>query len=216
MEHRRVGEGDYPFEVELKNLVDQVGRLPPEIEGVHLPGTSPQRSHWIIRTCIPKKPEDPNSKDIIYKFLDKSWMDGVIRAMQEAMARLCEIHKEELQHSSYQHFGRRDKYGLPVEAFPECRIGHQMENLEYLLQRHQEDLDKLRRENTLLRMDFTLLKTRERCLKAENQRLTKKIASSKASSSEAPSEDEAPKNEYLARIMGSDYPSILLELEDDE
>jgi hypothetical protein len=65
-------------------------------------------------------------------------------------------------------------------------------------------------------MDFTLLKTRERCLKAENQRLTKKIASSKASSSEAPSEDEAPKNEYLARIMGSYYPSILSELEDDE
>jgi hypothetical protein len=169
MEYRRVGDGDYPFEVELKNLVDQVGCLPPEIEGVHLRGASPQRSYWIIRTCIPKKPEDPNSKDIIYKFLDKSWMDGVIRAMQEAMACLCEIHKEELQHSSYQHFRRRDKYELPVEAFPECRIGHQMENLEYLLQRHQEDLDKLRRENTLLRMDFTLLKTREHCLKAENQ-----------------------------------------------
>jgi hypothetical protein len=65
-------------------------------------------------------------------------------------------------------------------------------------------------------MDCTLLKTRERCLKAENQRLTKKLASSKASSSKAPSKDEAPKNEYLARIMGSDYPSILAELEDDE
>jgi hypothetical protein len=143
-------------------------------------------------------------------------MDGVIRVMQEAMECLCEVHKEELQHSSYQHFRRRDKYGLPVEAFPECQIGHQMENLEYLLQRHQEDLDKLRRENTLLRMDCTLLKTQERCLKAENQRLTEKLVSSKASSSEAPSEDEAPKNEYLARIMGSDYPSILSELEDDE
>jgi hypothetical protein len=65
-------------------------------------------------------------------------------------------------------------------------------------------------------MDCTLLKTRERCLKAENQRLTKKLVSSKASSSEALSEDEAPKNEYLARIMGSDYPSILSELKDDK
>jgi hypothetical protein len=72
MEHRRVGYGDYPFKVELKNLVHRVGCLPPEIEGVHLPGASPQRSHWIIRTCIPKNPEDPNSKDIIYKVLDKS------------------------------------------------------------------------------------------------------------------------------------------------
>jgi hypothetical protein len=143
-------------------------------------------------------------------------MDGVIRAMQEAMACLCEIHKEEIQHSSYQHFGQRDKSGLPLEAFPECRIGHQMENLEYLLQRHQEDLDKLCRENTLLQMDCTLLRTRERCLKTKNQWLTQKLASSKASSSEAPSEDEAPKNEYLARIMGSDYTSILLEPEDDE
>jgi hypothetical protein len=216
MEHHQVGDGDYPFKVELKNLVDRVGRLPPEIEGVHLPGTSPQRSHWIIRTFISKKPKDPNSKDIIYKFLDKSWMDKVIRAIQEAMARLCEVHKEELQHSSYQHFGRRDMYGLPVEAFPECRIGHQMENLEYLLRRHQEDLDKLCRENTLLRMDCTLLKTQERCLKAENQQLTKKLASSKASSSKAPNEDEEPKNEYVTRIMESDYPSILLEPEDGE
>jgi hypothetical protein len=143
-------------------------------------------------------------------------MDGVIHAMQEAMARLCEVHKEELQHSSYQHFGQRDKYGLPVEAFPECRIGHQMENLEYLLQRHQENLDKLCRGNTLLRMDCTLLNTQEHCLKAQNQQLTKKLASSKASSSKAPSEDEASKKEYLACIMGSDYTSILSELEDDE
>jgi hypothetical protein len=65
-------------------------------------------------------------------------------------------------------------------------------------------------------MDCTLLKTRERCLKTENQRMAKKLASSKASSSKAPSEEKEPKNEYLARIMGSNYRSILLEPEDDE
>ena len=76
--------------------------------------------------------------------MDASWDDGLCRAMQRLLARLCEEHKEELVNTPFEFYRRRDIEGHPTPTARHPTFGEHIVDMEVLLHRTQEDLRSVR------------------------------------------------------------------------
>ena len=96
---------DGMFEREMMSICNKVNRLYPEIkgskdyQGVERP--------WTISITIRASETAPYHKEHTIGFMEQSWEEGKIRALQEISARLCHLHHEKLLSYAYHHFGRR-------------------------------------------------------------------------------------------------------------
>ncbi|KAK1628121.1 hypothetical protein QYE76_002436 [Lolium multiflorum] len=81
--------GDLVFERDLDLVSEELGRPHPEFHGVRInnqPGGEPQ---WMITADLRGKMEPPTSERILFSIKASNWMDGLARALQEALARVC-------------------------------------------------------------------------------------------------------------------------------
>ena len=72
--------------------------------------------------------------------MDSSWADGLGRALQRMLARLCDEHKSELKNSRFRYFGRRNGDGHPTPADQHSLFGEYITDMEVMSYRTQEDL----------------------------------------------------------------------------
>ena len=72
--------------------------------------------------------------------MDSSWADGLGRAMQRIVARLCDEHKTELEDSRFRYFGRRNGDGHPTPADQHSLFGEYITDMEVMSYRTQEAL----------------------------------------------------------------------------
>ena len=107
----RVGRNpDGEFEKEILELCRKVKRPPPEIHGSRL--NSGGEKTWAISVAILAGPEHLRHQEFAYAFLEKTWDEGLVRALQGLSARLCQIHQNELKTSYFYHLGRRTRDGI--------------------------------------------------------------------------------------------------------
>ncbi|KAK1627219.1 hypothetical protein QYE76_001534 [Lolium multiflorum] len=81
--------GDLIFERDLDGLSEYLGCPHPEFHGVEVNDQHGGELQWVITADLRGKVEPPTSERILFSFRESSWMDGLARALQEALARLC-------------------------------------------------------------------------------------------------------------------------------
>ena len=130
------------FEREIMSICNKVNRPYPEIKGrkVHRGSERP----WTISITIRASETAPYHKEYTFGFMEQTWEEGKIRALQEISARLCHLHHEKLQPYAYHQFGRRGKDGVPIGAISSGAFTSHSEDMESILFTTQMSLERAR------------------------------------------------------------------------
>ena len=78
------------FENDLYELCLHHGRPVPEFQGACVDASSVDGLYWLIESSVRGKIEHPRSKKLVHVTMDSSWTDGLGRAMQRMLSRLCD------------------------------------------------------------------------------------------------------------------------------
>lgn len=84
------------------------------------------------------------SENIQFSIRENKWLDGLARAMHEALARLYAQNVNLIQGTRFAHYARRDSMGMPLEMPSHPELKRQVENLDLLLYDRQKELDNAR------------------------------------------------------------------------
>ncbi|KAK1646556.1 hypothetical protein QYE76_064361 [Lolium multiflorum] len=84
--------GDLIFERDLLALSEFLGRSPPVFYGGQIADPADGQLQWLIMANLPGQPESPMFRQIQFSLRENNWVDGVARALQEALARLLPYH----------------------------------------------------------------------------------------------------------------------------
>ena len=128
------------FENDLYELCLHLGRPVPEFQGACVDASSVEGLCWLIESSVRGRIEHPRSKKLVHVTMDSSWADGLGRAMQRMLARLCDEHRTELKDSRFRYFGRRNGDGHPTPADHHSLFGEYISDMEVMVYRTQEDL----------------------------------------------------------------------------
>ncbi|KAK1694509.1 hypothetical protein QYE76_011206 [Lolium multiflorum] len=98
----------YFFERALADLAFRCGRPAPEVKGVRTERPEDSEMAWLV-TCVVRGGEvAPVSEEFTVDVMERTWLDGMIRVFQEALARLALLHPEAIADTGYQYLGLRD------------------------------------------------------------------------------------------------------------
>ena len=107
--------GQLIFERDLDSLSELLGRPHPEFLGAQLLGPPGGDLQWLVTADLRGSIEAPTSGRIQFSVRENNWLDGLARAMHEALARLCALSVNQLQGTRFAHYARRDFMGMPIE-----------------------------------------------------------------------------------------------------
>ncbi|KAK1613088.1 hypothetical protein QYE76_036761 [Lolium multiflorum] len=83
----QLGNGrDLIFERDLDALSEYLGHPHLEFHGVEVNDQPGGEFQWVITADLRGKVEPPTSERILFSFRESSWLDGLARALQEALA----------------------------------------------------------------------------------------------------------------------------------
>jgi hypothetical protein len=95
--HYQLGHGgSLVFEHDLTTLTLFLDRLYPEFKGAVLNEHPDGELRWLVRASCNSKKGDLSSPRIKFELVENTWADGLVRGMQEMLARLCGLHVEEI------------------------------------------------------------------------------------------------------------------------
>src|SRR3954462_11387779 len=81
--------GELIFERDLDQLSELLEHPHPEFFGAQLNDQEGGELQWLIVASLRGKIEAPTSEGGQFTLRENNWLDGLARAMQEALARLC-------------------------------------------------------------------------------------------------------------------------------
>ncbi|KAK1693233.1 hypothetical protein QYE76_009930 [Lolium multiflorum] len=136
--------GDLTFERDLDMVTAELERPHPEFHGVRIPNQPGGEPQWMITADLRGKMEPPTSERILFSFKASNWMDGLARALQEGLARVCGQNIAALQGTRFTHFARHDTIGEPMALSSHPVLKHHVEHLDFMLHETRKDLDQAR------------------------------------------------------------------------
>ena len=136
--------GSLIFERDLNALSDHLDRPHPEFHGVEVNDQPGGELQWIITADLRGKMEPPTYERILFSFRESNWLDGLARALQEGLARLCGQNGEALQDPRFAHLARHNSAGEPMDMQPHPELKHHVEHLDFILYQTQKELDNAR------------------------------------------------------------------------
>jgi hypothetical protein len=136
--------GDLIFERDLDALSDFLGRPHPEFHGVEVNDQQGGELQWVITADLRGKMEPPTSERILFSFREGNWLDGLTRALQEALARLCGQNEAAIHGERFAHLARRDSDGEPMGLPLHPELRHHVDHLDFMLFQTQKELDNSR------------------------------------------------------------------------
>ncbi|KAK1660639.1 hypothetical protein QYE76_048798 [Lolium multiflorum] len=136
--------GSLVFERDLDALSDLLDRPHPEFYGTEVHDQPGGELQWVITADLRGKMEPPTSERILFSIRESNWLDGLARALQEALARLCGQHVTELQGTHFAHFARHDTIGGPMALSSHPVLKYHVEHLDFMLHETQKELDNSR------------------------------------------------------------------------
>ncbi|KAK1660673.1 hypothetical protein QYE76_048832 [Lolium multiflorum] len=141
----RLGNGgNMRFEQDLDALSEYLGRPHPEFLGTQMDHQPGRELQWVITADLRGKKESPISMRIQFSVMESNWLDGLARAMQEALARLCGQHVTALYGTRFAHFAMHDSIGGPRALSPHPELKYHVEHLDTMLHDTQKELDNYR------------------------------------------------------------------------
>jgi hypothetical protein len=132
------------FKRDLVELAARLGRPRPEVKGYRLfeEGTRELAYRIVCQVCGREVP--PTSEEFTSEVIERTWSKGVMRVLQHAISRLVHLHAAELAGTHYEHYGRCDDEGFPVEPTLLTPFSRHLTHTEVLLYHSQEQLDHVR------------------------------------------------------------------------
>ena len=141
----QLGNGEnLVFQKDLEELSVYLNCPFPEFFGAQLNDQPGGELQWKIVADLRGKMEPPTSEMIRFSLRENNWMDGLARAMQEALARLCGQNVSRLKHSRFIHYARHDSMGEPMDMSPHSELKYHVEHLDYMLHETRKELDNAR------------------------------------------------------------------------
>jgi hypothetical protein len=196
-----------PFDDDTTYFNDQLSRLsrmldlaPPTFRGRALQSGIPGITWWLIESKIKGRTIKPPTETVVYARRYSSWEIGVVMAMQEALACICETYSKEIFDLGmpFHLFGRRNSEGWPMRTpgdhaiVPQTKIqfedmeGH-VYSLEHALHAEMDAIDDAkdllqeRQERIELLEDMILkMKDKQETLEATNDKLVFKTEAQEA------------------------------------
>src|SRR3954454_15029482 len=108
--------GDLIFERDLNALSSIPGRPHPEFFGGQVNDQPGGQLQWVVVADLRAKMEPPRSERIQFHIRESNWLDGLARAMQEALARLCGQSVNRIQGTRFFHYARHESEGAPLDV----------------------------------------------------------------------------------------------------
>ncbi|KAK1664503.1 hypothetical protein QYE76_052662 [Lolium multiflorum] len=136
--------GDLIFERDLFALSEFLGRSPPVFYGGQITDQANGQLQWLIMANLPGKPESPMFRQIQFSLRDNNWVDGLARALQEALARLCGQNSVAIEGERFAHFARHSSVGLPLRLPFHPVLRHHVDHLDFMLFETRAELDNSR------------------------------------------------------------------------
>src|SRR3954451_8237257 len=107
--HYQLGRGgDLVFERDLDALCKELGCPHQEFFGEQVNDQPGGELQWVIVADLRGKMEQPRSERIQFQIRESKWIDGLARAMQEALARLCGQNVNRIQGTGFHYYARHD------------------------------------------------------------------------------------------------------------
>src|SRR3954467_3126673 len=136
--------GDLIFERDLDQLSELLERPQPEFFGAHLNDQGGEDLQWLIVASLRGKIEPPTSEGIQFTLRENNWIDGLARAMQEALSCLCGQSINQIKGTRFEFCPRRDANGQPLEAPYHPELKTQLDHLSFMMYDRQQELDNCR------------------------------------------------------------------------
>ncbi|KAK1684101.1 hypothetical protein QYE76_044949 [Lolium multiflorum] len=110
--------GELRFEKELKQLVEYLGHPYPEFFGTSFNNQLGGSPRWEISADLGRKLEAPVWETIWFSVTGNTWKEGLDKAMQEAISRLCGQNKDKIKNTRFLYYPRHDSMGRPMTMPP--------------------------------------------------------------------------------------------------
>jgi hypothetical protein len=130
-----------PYDDDTYYFGDQLSRLswildlaPPTFRGRVIPCEVSEIVRWEIETKIEGRTIEPPTETVVYSRMYPGWETGIMMAMEEALARICNMYVQEISEmdNSIHQFGRHNSDGWATpglcEGLPWTEI--QLEDME--------------------------------------------------------------------------------------
>jgi hypothetical protein len=167
-------DGKLMFEKDLFELSKLLGRPAPEFIGTQVDALGHGNLCWRIESSVRRNIQSPGSRTLVFVTMATHWGDGLCRAMERLLARLCEEHKAKLVNSRFRFYGRRTDDGHPVASLPHPTFGEHILDMRVLLHTTQEDLMGARLQSHFQRIALKESHDREAQLKQDKIGLLKR------------------------------------------
>ena len=99
------------FQRDLEQLTERLGRPHAEFFGAQLQDQEGDDMQWLVVASLRGKVEPPTSEGIQFTLRENNWLDGLARAIQEALARLCGHCINQIKGTRFEFYPRRDAMG---------------------------------------------------------------------------------------------------------
>lgn len=146
------------FETALRQLAELLGRPPPELRGYRLDRPESSDASWRVVCTVRGQQVAPVCEDLTFEVVDRTWGEGVLRVLQQTIARLSHDFADRLQGTAFQFVGRRDTQGVMVVGEEHPHFANHMHHTEYLLQHTQLQMDNARARCEIKEMDCVMLR----------------------------------------------------------
>ena len=156
------------FAADLMALLKTVGRPVAEFKGIVIPGVPPAALHWEVECTLRGAVTPPETATIVFVVRADTWLEGIRRATQEAIARLARQDQERLLGTRFHFYGRRNEDGDPTYGVHHPELGYHLNRMEYHLIGTQAELDESRAQQDVTSQ---ALHVSQHELEAKNQEL---------------------------------------------
>src|SRR3954469_9335422 len=136
--------GDLIFVHDLDHLSEMLERPHPEFFGAHLNDQEGEDLQWLVVASLWGKIEPPTAEGIQFTLRENNWLDGLARAMQEALSHLCGQSINQIKGTRFEFCPRRDANGQPLESPYHPELKTQLDHLSFMMYDHQQELDNCR------------------------------------------------------------------------
>src|SRR3954467_8181264 len=136
--------GDLIFEWDLDQLSELLECSHPEFFGAQLNDQEGEDRQWLVVASLRGKIEPPTAEGVQFTLRENNWLDGLARAMQEALAHLCGQSINQIKGTRFEYYPRRDAMGQPVEVPRHPELKHQVDHLSFMMYDKQKELDNAR------------------------------------------------------------------------
>src|SRR3954464_14919888 len=133
--------GDLIFERDLDQLAEMLEHPHPEFFGAQLNDQEGEDLQWLVVASLRGKIERPTAEGIQFTLRENNWLDGLARAMQEALARQCGQSINQIKVTRFEFYPRRDAMGQPLEAPYHPELKSQLDHLIFMMYDRQKELD---------------------------------------------------------------------------